>query len=47
MIKNLRLREYAALPWIKFLLWTVLIIAGIILIAIIANFLTGLVFHFN
>jgi len=46
MNKNLHLREYLTIRWIKFLLWTVLIIAGIIIIGIIANFLTGLVFHF-
>ncbi len=47
MNKNLNLREYITIPWIKFLLWTILIIAGIVLIGFIANFLTGLVFHFN
>jgi hypothetical protein len=47
MIGNINLKEYFAIPWVKFLFWTFMVTAAVILIAIIANYLTILVFHFK
>jgi hypothetical protein len=47
MIGNINLKEYLAIPWVKFLVWTALIMATIILIAMIANYLTIVVFKFK
>jgi hypothetical protein len=45
MIGNINLKEYLAIPWVKFLFWTIMITATVILIALIANYLTIIVFH--
>ncbi len=45
MIRNLHLRDYLTIRWIKFLFWIFSTVAGIIVIAMIAKFLTRLVFH--
>jgi hypothetical protein len=45
MIRNINLKEYFAIPWVRFLFWTLLVTTSIALIAVIANYLTVLVFH--
>ena len=45
MIRNVNLKEYFAIPWVKFLFWAILVTTSIALIAVIANYLTVLVFH--
>jgi hypothetical protein len=47
MIRNINLKEYFAVPWIKFLFWAILVSVSIAFIAIIANYLTIVVFHFK
>lgn len=47
MIRNINLKEYFAIPWIKFLFWAVIVTTTIALIAVVANYLTILVFHFK
>jgi hypothetical protein len=45
MIRNVNLKEYLSIPWVKFLFWTVVITTALALIAVIANYLTFIVFH--
>ena len=44
-MRNTNVREYLSIPWIKFLLWTLVVIVGVILIGILANILTKVVFN--
>ncbi len=39
------IKQYLAVPWIKYFVWSVLIIGGIFLIAVISNYLTVIVFN--
>ena len=45
MIRNLHLRGYITLKWVKFLLWILITVSGILIIAMISKLLTRLVFH--
>jgi hypothetical protein len=45
MIRNVNLKEYFAISWVRFLFWTVVITISIALIAVIANYLTFIVFR--
>jgi hypothetical protein len=47
MIRNINLKQYFTVPWVKFLFWTILVTTTIALIAMIANYLTVVVFHFK
>jgi|GEM_PF-2338096 hypothetical protein len=47
MIGNVNLKVYLAIPWVKFLVWTALVTATIVIIAMIANYLTIVVFNFK
>ncbi len=38
------LREYYSIPWVKYLVRTIMVILGILIIALIANYLTMAVF---
>ena len=44
-MRNTNIREYLSIPWVKFLVWTLVLIVGVILIGILANFLTKEVFN--
>jgi hypothetical protein len=44
-MRNINIREYLSIPWIKFLFWTAVVIAGVIIIGILANYLTKIVFN--
>ncbi len=45
-MKNLNIRAFYSIPWIKYLFWTVVAVLGIVLIALLANYLTIVVFNF-